>query len=334
MDDLEEKILSYPHLSGEEQREIEAYVEENPEWAPLLRDVRSVEGLSANVRANLPSDSLLATYVVVQHLHPDGDRGISDQLRAALTRLEARIEEEESLRREVEAAERRLREAESSIDPVSQFETLTEHRLEPEAGARSDENTTPESDADTSPRTAPSWWEAGLALPRFVRLGGAVAALLVGLYAGLYGVSLATQSTLDRLAAPEVSEQVVNSYTSAEMRNAGSATEGPSVDDQYLEALSRLRAAHVSTLGLFPRYNDEQLGEAKQGFGQVLEEVDPNSFLALEAHFYLGKIALAQDEVATARTHFKTVVQREGRQTQKAYEILKTLQREYEGGES
>lgn len=333
MDDLEEKILSYPHLSGEEQREIEAYVEEHPEWAPLLRDVRSVEGLSANVRADLPSDSLLATYVVVEHLHPDGDREISEQLRAAFARLEARIEEEESLRREVEAARRRLGEAESSIDPVAQFEALTEHSLGLESGAESDEKTS-ESDAEASPRTSPSWWEAVRALPRFVRLGGAVAAVLVGVYAGLYGVSLATQSPLDRLAAPEVSEQVVNSYTNAEMRSAGAATEGASVDDQYLEALSRLRAAHVSTLGLFPRYDAERLDQAKQGFGQVLEEVDPNSFLALEAHFYLGKIALAQDDIATARTHFKTVVQREGRQTQKAYEILKTLQREYDGDES
>ena len=333
MDDLEEKILSYPHLSGEEQREIEAYVEEHPEWAPLLRDVRSVEGLSANVRADLPSDSLLATYVVVEHLHPDGGREISEQLRAAFARLEARIEEEESLRREVEAARRRLGEAESSIDPVAQFEALTEHSLGLESGAESDEKTS-ESDAEASPRTPPPWWEAVRALPRFVRLGGAVAAVLVGVYAGLYGVSLATQSPLDRLAAPEVSEQVVNSYTNAEMRSAGAATEGASVDDQYLEALSRLRAAHVSTLGLFPRYDAERLDQAKQGFGQVLEEVDPNSFLALEAHFYLGKIALAQDDIATARTHFKTVVQREGRQTQKAYEILKTLQREYDGGES
>ena len=333
MDDLEEKILSYPHLSGEEQREIEAYVEEHPEWAPLLRDVRSVEGLSANVRADLPSDSLLATYVVVEHLHPDGGREISEQLRAAFARLEARIEEEESLRREVEAARRRLGEAESSIDPVAQFEALTEHSLGLESGAESDEKNS-ESDAEASPRTSPSWWEAVRALPRFVRLGGAVAAVLVGVYAGLYGVSLATQSPLDRLAAPEVSEQVVNSYTNAEMRSAGAATEGASVDDQYLEALSRLRAAHVSTLGLFPRYDAERLDQAKQGFGQVLEEVDPNSFLALEAHFYLGKIALAQDDIATARTHFKTVVQREGRQTQKAYEILKTLQREYDGGES
>lgn len=330
MDDLEEKILSYPHLSGEEQREIEAYVEKNPEWAPLLRDVRSVEGLS--VRADLPSDSLLATYVVVQHLHPEGDREISNQLRTAFARLEARIEEEESLRQEVDAAKRRLREAESSIDPVSQFEALTEHSLEPENGARSKENGASEPDPEASPRTSRTWWDAVWAPPRLVRLGGVAAILLVGLYAGLYGVSLATQSTLDRLAAPEVSEQVVNSYTSTEMRNVRSAGEEASADDRYLDALSRLRDAHVSTLGLFPRYDAEQLDQAKQRFGQVLEEVDPGSFLALEAHFYLGKIALAQDDVATARTHFKTVVQREGRQTQEAYEILKTLQREYEGG--
>jgi len=334
MDDLEEKILSYPHLSGEEQRGIEAYVEENPEWAPLLRDVRSVEGLSANVRADLPSDALLATYVVVQHLHPEGDRRISDQLRAAFARIEARIEEEDALRRQVEAAERRLQEAESAIDPVSQFEALTEHTLGRENGAGGEENESPDPEPEPARQTASSWWEMIRGLPRLARMGGVAALVLAGVYAGLYGVSLVTQSTLDRLAAPEVSEQVVNSYATAEMRSAGPGTEERSVDDQYLEALSLLREARISTLGLFPRYDAETLGQAKQRFGQVLEAVDPDSFLALEAHFYLGKIALAQGEVAAARTHFKTVVQREGRQTQEAYEILKTLQREYEGGNS
>ena len=157
--------------------------------------------------------------------------------------------------------------------------------------------------------------------------------VLVGLYGGLYGISLTTQSTLDRLAAMEVSDQVVDNYANARMRSAEPEASS-SADEQYLEALSILETARISTLGLFPRYNADRLDRAQQRLGRVLEEAEPNSFLALEAHFYLGKIALAQGNVDAARTHFKTVVQREGRQTQEAYEILKTLQQEYSGNES
>ncbi len=325
MNDVEEQILSYPHLSREKQREIEVYVEKHPEWAPLLRDVRSVEGLSANKRADLSSNTLLATYVVVRHLGDDGE--LSTRLEAAFSRLEARIEEEDALRHEVEAAQRRLEEAEAAIDPISHFEALTEHELGIETETESEKSEADDTESETAPNTAP-WWDTFLALPRLARGGVAVAAVLVGLYGGLYGVSLATQSTLDRLAAMEVSDQVVDSYANAQMRSA--APEAPSsVDEQYLEALSILEDARVSTLGLFPRYDTDRLAQAEERLGQVLEKEEPGSFLVLEAHFYLGKIALAQGDVDAARSHFKTVVQREGRQTQEAYEILKTLQQGY-----
>lgn len=325
MKDIEEQILSYPHLPQEKQREIEAYVEKHPEWAPLLRDVRSLERLSAEVRADLPSDNLLATYVMVRHLGDDGET--SDQMRAVFARLEARIKEDEGLSRKVEAAERRVKETEAAIDPVAHFEALTDHDLGIEGEAESEASTS--SSESESSRTAGFRWGSALApLPRLVRLGLAVTFVLVAVYGTLYGVSLATQSTLDRLAVMEVSDQVVDSYASAQMRSTTPETTS-SVDEQYLEALSILEEARVSTLGLFPRYDTERLAQAEQHLGQVLEKEEPGSFLALEAHFYLGKIALAQGDVDAARSHFKTVVQREGRQTQEAHEILKTLQQEY-----
>lgn len=325
MNDVEERILSYPHLSVEEQREIETYVESNPEWASLLRDVRSVEGLSANLAADLPSNALLATYVLVQHLYPDN---VPARLQAAFSELEARIERKEALRAEVETARLRLREAEAVIDPVSHFEALTEHDLDPEDGEEPEqaENDEPESGVA---RTIASFVEVFQSFPRLARGGAVVAIVLVGTYGGLYGVSHATQSTLDRLAAVTVSKQVIENYTGANMRGLVPESDAPSADKQYLEALSALREARVSTMGLFPRYDVEILAQAEQHLSQVLEQVEPGSFLALEAHFYLGKIALAQEEVGTARSHFKSVVKQEGRRVDESYEILKILQQEY-----
>jgi len=324
MNDIEEQILSYPHLSVEEQREVEAYVESNPEWASLLRDVRSMEHLSANAQADLPSDALLATYVVVKTLHPEEAPA---RLQAAFSKFEARLEDDESLQREVDAARRRLKEAEAAVDPVSHFEALTEHELETDATPERTEEPEPASTA--TQETTPSLLEVFLNLPRLARRGAVVAVVLVGAYGALYGVSQATQSTLDRLAAVKVSDQVVESYSDADMRSAGPETDTPSVDDRYLEALSALRDARVSTLGLFPRYDSEKLTQAEQRLNQVVEQVEPGSFLALEARFYLGKIALAQEEVRAARRHFKTVVKGEGRRADEAYEVLKTLQQEY-----
>ena len=328
---VEEQILAYPHLSREKRQEVETYVEQNPEWAALLKDVRSVEGLSAAVSASLPSDTLLATYVMVRHLGQDEEMSV--QMREAFARLEARIEEDDALRREAEAAERRLKAAESSLDPVSHFEALTEHDLEVEEEADAQAPDAAASEPASSSAASASWWDVFEGLPRLLPRGVAVAMVLVGLYGGLYGISLMTQSTLDRLAAMEVSDQVVDNYANARMRSAEPEASS-AADEQYLEALSILETARISTLGLFPRYNADRLDQAQQRLGQVLEETEPNSFLALEAHFYLGKIALAQGNVDAARTHFKTVVQREGRQTQEAYEILKTLQQEYSGDKS
>ena len=337
MEDIEEKILSYPHLSVGEQREVEAHVESNPEWAPLLRDVRSLEGISARVDGELPSDgdrpsdALVATYVAVRHLHPDD---VPAELQEVLARLEARLDESAALRRRADAALRRLESAEAAVDPVAHFESLTGHAL----------NETPAAEGATSREKGPAeraaddvspGLDVALDLSGLLRWGGAVALVLLVGYVGLYGASYASQSTLDRLATVTISNQVVESYPEASTRGASPAvSDTASVDAQYLAALSALRTARTSTLGLFPRYDADRLGRAQRLFRRVLDEVPPRTFLAQEAHFYLGKIALAHKDVAVARSHFKAVVreggQAEGRRANEAHKILKALQQEYD----
>lgn len=326
MNDVEDQILAYPNLSVEKQREIEAYVESNPKWAPLLRDVRALEGLPAGPRSELPSDPRLATYVTVQHLHPDA---VPAGLRGAFSALEDQIERDADLRREVDAARRRMKKAEAAVDPVAHFEALTDHNVEPAPESASSAGAVEqETETNRSEPASPSGIEVFLNLPGFVRAGMVAVVVLMVAYGGLYGVSRATQSPLDRLAAMEVSAQVVNSYTGTNLRSATPSSDTLSVDQQYLDALSSLRTARVSTLGLFPRYDSEKLAGAKQHLTQVLGQVDSSSFLALESHFYLGKIALAQREVPTAQRHLKVVVRKGGRRADEAYDILRALQRE------
>ena len=108
MENVEEQILSYPHLPEEKQREVEEYVEQHPKWAPLLRDVRALESCFRNQRFEEESDgieALLSAYVVARHVQP-GDE--SSVLGEGLDALKERVEERPDLRERVEEIRRRL----------------------------------------------------------------------------------------------------------------------------------------------------------------------------------------------------------------------------------
>lgn len=331
MDRIEEQILSYPHLSAEDQREVEAYVESNPEWAPLLNDVRAIESLlpGASVSdADTLSERLVTTYVLVQALHPDD---VPPGLDEALAGLQARIDEDPTLQERAEAVRRRLEQAEAAIDPVTQFEELTGRTLDAsadDASARASDRSQVRhrGRAREGGASVRNLLERLLHLPRAARWAGAVAALLMGTYLTLFVASELSQSPVDRLAAVEVSDEVVSAYSATDTRSIVPRRDTLSVDNLYLEALSVLREARTSTLGLFPTYDEEKLSEAERLLTDVLDRTEEGSFLALEAQFYLGKTYLAQGRIDDARSRFQIVVQREGRQAGEARDILAALE--------
>lgn len=326
MENVEEQILSYPHLPAAKQREVETYVENHPEWAPLLQDVRTIEAVAPSEKADRSSDALLRTYVAVQHLHPSD---VPAELEAAFGRLEQRIQEDPTLREQAEAARQRIETAEAAVDPVTHFETLTGHTLDgtvEEASVQDENRNATPSEAD-----APVYGivDRLLQLPLALRGVGAALVLLLGTYVALFAASEASQSTLDRLAAVDVSDQVVDNYTSTATRSAVPPSEATATDQLYLNALTAVREARTTTFGLFPSYDAEKLDQAEQRLTKVIEQTESGSFLALEAQFYLGKVRLAQGEVEAARSNFETVVEQEGRMVTEARSILETLRDEY-----
>lgn len=336
MQHVEEQILSYPHLSAEKQREIESYVEDHPEWASLLRDVRSIESLVRGEGKNTASDALLTTYVVVQRLHP-GD--VPPELDEAFQRLEQRIQKQPELQKRAEAIRERLTTAEAAVDPVAHFEALTGHALEPEAESApaSADATTSSRESTSEPETTPSptaLLDELLRLPLAVRWGGAAIALLLGAYVVLFAASEASQSTLDRLAAVDVSNQVVDNYNSTATRSAVPSRDTLTADQLYVDALSAVRDARTSTLGLFPSYDAKKLDRAEELLTRALDRTESGSFLALETQFYLGKVRLAKGQVDAARSNFRTVVEQEGRMAAEARSILETLRTEVPEGEA
>ena len=102
MDDVEEQILSYPQLPEVEKQAVEAYVEDHPEWAPLLRDVRALESAArnANVDPAAVDNPLLGAYVVDRHLESDVE---ASALADLFEILERRMDDDDALRERVDA---------------------------------------------------------------------------------------------------------------------------------------------------------------------------------------------------------------------------------------
>lgn len=166
-------------------------------------------------------------------------------------------------------------------------------------------------------------------------VGWAAATAVLGL-AALYGVlyvgSRLAQPETARLAALDADEMDVEGYS---LQSAGSraAGGGASPDALYLRALGHLREAPVSTLGLFPRYDEGELERAATLLARVGREAEPGSFLQLEAAYYLGKARLAQGDRAGATQALKRVIAGEGRQASEAAHLLQELHAEaaYDG---
>lgn len=333
MDNAEEQIFAYPHLSQEQQRAVESYVEDHPEWASLLHDVQALEALAprAVVGPESSEEGVLVTYGLARHVHGDA---VPDSLAPVVEQVEARLESDESLRARLNTIQSRIEAAEAAVDPAAQFEDLTGHSL---ADIGAEDSASASDTAHEAEQEGPSFaalLDALLGLPRVARLGMAAVVAVVGVYGGLSVASSASQSTLDRMARVEVSGQMIESYYDTTTRSAVPADRSASQDAGalYLDALSTLRNARSTTLGFFPAYAPDSLAKAATGLRSVLDQTEDGAFLALEARFYLAKAQLAQGNVEAARANLKRVVEQEGRQADAAYEILRTLQEEYPAG--
>lgn len=234
-----------------------------------------------------------------------------------LIHLEQRPSEETALRVRIETTRHRFGRVGG--------ESLTDHtRVQTEMASASEtpkQNGIDRSDSeDGSVMT-----QLGEILPRVGWGVGSVFGVgLVG-YALLFGIDRATQSPVNRLAAVDVSDQMIDSYYAPQTRRTSSEADTATVEGLYLRSLLTLRRAESSTLGLFRRYKADSLHQAAKGLQRVLQRTEPQSFLAQEAQFYLGKAFLAQRRLETARTHFKAVVEQDGRRAQEAQRMLNAL---------
>lgn len=321
MENIEEKILQFVELSPDEQQAVEAYVDAHPQWRPLLEEVKALEEVRREVQLlREVDDEALAYYVVAQHFGV----GASAPLQRVFDRIEARLARDPAFRDRYEVLIRRLEEIASGLDPIAQFEELSGFRVAAEGEMKPDRDRV-ERDAARNGRSFVN--EVARIIPHPHVMRWAVAAVLVVavLYGGLFVVSYATQTETERLALVDASEIEVEGY---ELNTRGSQEplDSLSTDTLYLEALYTLREARTTTLGLFPRYDQEKLDQAEELLRHVIEREADDSFLQHEAYFFLGKVHLAQGEIEAARSNFKAVAMREGQRTDEAVQILTELE--------
>jgi hypothetical protein len=98
--------------------------------------------------------------------------------------------------------------------------------------------------------------------------------------------------------------------------------------DRYALALDALADARRSTLGLFPRYDDDALDAVAARLREVVDASGPDSWEGLEALYVLGKIRLHQGRSEEAVWALQAVVALEGPHAAEARRRLDYLQRE------
>lgn len=331
MDSPESRILAYPHLPSDEQREVERFVDDHPEWTSLLHDVRALEALAQEVRRVRdvpPGDEVLATYAMAHLLYADT---VPSTLRTSFEHIEARMDEDDALRDRYEDIEAHLEALDAAFDPHTHFERLTGHAAEaPAPATETDESTDPSTSTANEPSVSYGTAIDRVATWLFAGVGRrAVAALtvLVLTYAALFVGGRWTQDPLDRLASLDVDPAVLDNYQ-VRTRSAVPAPGSTSVDGLYLDALRTLTEARITTLGLFPRYDSDVLQRAETRLATVVQRAEDGSFLQLEALYYLGNVHLAQGNVDRGREALKVVVKQEGRRAGESYQILRQLQEE------
>ncbi len=310
MDNVREKVLFYHLLPPEDQVAIEVFVQENPEWQPVFEEANRLADLVASARQAIQSpdeEEALAYLLATRYYSKDVPRELAD----SLEEMKARLRADPELRTVHDSLLARLEELEEASDAKKHFERLS--------GAD-----TSSDDRGPVGRNSPA--ASRIIAPMRWVLAAVVAFLFA--YGALFAISEVVTPDHVKLAELDSDELFVEGFHDAPMRS-GERVEMESNDVTsdylYVEALGILKEARSTTLGLFPRFDEQALAEAETLLEQVIEREDPNSFVQLDAYYFLGKVHLARGEEGEAQRAFQRVVRGEGRNAPQAADILQKL---------
>lgn len=315
MKHIEEQLARFIHLSPDEQRAVEAFVNEHPEWEARLEEVRTLDPLLEHVytlQGDPPDEETLAYYLYAQQTtnqQPPLTKDLFDQ-------LTEQIDQDPTLKAQTEAVSLRLQELEAASDAAAQFERLTGHKLQ--------ENPTRAVDRQPQAHRHARIYRLN---QRVMRWGVAAVLAFGGLYGGLFLASHLSQSEAGRLASLTSDDAHILIPETLRSGTLPDSTLQTSPAPLYNEGVDFFDAARATQfLGFFPTYDAALLDSALAHFNAVLQVAESNSYEALEAHFMLGRIHLLNDDTASAKASLQRVVDGGGNKIREAERMLARLE--------
>ena len=292
---LEDRLRTYSSLSAEERRALAAEIAGRPDLAASLAEAQAL----ADVADAASGDPSVAERVVEARL------GHS-------TEADFAPEEETHASNVREALDRQAREGEA---PLAQFERLSGHVLEPDADAGMRPFRGRIAGGDGHPTDSRA---ARLAVDRVparpvrkspLRWAAAAGLVLAMVYGGLFAGS--------SWMLPEDAQVADVENISATFR----PVRGADRSDDYDRAVRLVNDARVSTLGLFPRYENEGLEEAADLFAEIASD-SPTDLYGQEAALAIGRIRLYQGQTDKARIALESAVARGSYRAPEAVRLL------------
>jgi hypothetical protein len=313
MKNFDEYIWSFGQLARPQQEEIERYVAAHTEYIQVFEDVKSMYRMLEEVNAftdEVPGDSALAYYIAHQYLqhHP-----LPDGLRTSFENMKRRIDRNPEIRLRFEEIRFRMDRIASHSDPLMQFEALTGHTLSPQSSPGSP----PASGMFAGDREPTHPLSRGRS--RGLRILGASLSLIVAATVFLFAAN-----RIDRLAYTDPALLVLDGYEPvARSEYRLPATAG--IDEQFIYGQAALRDAQRAWLGIYYRYNQDRLDEAQDLFERVRRSGQETALLWHEATYYLAKIAIANEDLESARRLLNELTTNTGPRTVEAGSLLKRL---------
>lgn len=323
MHPLQKKLLAFTELDKYEQRDLVERLIDAPETFALVEDedLASIFLQVPDLPADHPATRAALAYVATYHYW--STRPPSGEALALFTRVKAQLRERPDLRAEFEAIEARALHLDTVSDPVRQFEALTGRQLVPND---SNEATRPDRPSRRRSHSVSShyrWLRQDLPATPSIRIMGQGLAAIAGLlifYGILAATDYATRSDLQNIAYEEAS-----AFPPAGSFRSGLDNSQQIAEQLILDAVREVIASRETTLGLFPRYDEERLRWAEEAFRQVLRNDQADAWLRGEAGFLLGAVLIAEGRAEEARRALEEVSQADGPRAEQARTLLEQL---------
>ena len=265
MPEITDLLDQYPSLTLDERLAVDARVRDQAEWAEAWAEARQLAML-ADALDITPED--VARAAVDRRMGNDvPDAEAVDRALASDTALAAEAARTAARLDALDAA---------SADPVARFERLSGLLLDPPTSAPQ----------PATPRPPRAGSRLRPLLRRLQLVPLAAAGLLVALYGSLLTLSSTSDTPRQQVAALSEIETAVPDVLRGPDAISGS--------DQLAEALATIEDARHSVLGLFPRYDGEDLNAAAPELADVVRGADPRSWVSQEARLALGRVLVYQ----------------------------------------